>query len=81
MVVNQAAAVSKLVQEVAVRTKGVKGAAVQNLQIAQKGGAAVTKAIDGMKRIQGAVTDSADKITELGKQFQQIGQRYHPGNR
>jgi methyl-accepting chemotaxis protein len=71
---EQAAAVSKLVQEVSVRTEGVKGAAVQSLQIAQKGGAAVAKAIDGMKRIQEAVTDSADKITELGKQSQQIGE-------
>ena len=70
----QAATVAKRVQDVAVRTEGVKGAAMHNLQAAQKGGIAVSKAIDGMKRIQGAVTDSANKITELGKQSLQIGE-------
>ncbi len=71
---EQAATVAKRVQDVAVRTEGVKTAATHNYQAAKKGGAAVNKAIEGMKRIQGAVADSADKISELGKQSQQIGE-------
>lgn len=71
---EQAANVAKRVQEVSARTEGVKTAASHNLQAAQKGGAAVNKAIEGMKKIQSAVTDSADKISELGKQSQQIGE-------
>lgn len=71
---EQAGTVAKRVQDVAVRTEGVKNAAMNNLQIAQKGGGAVNKAIQGMKKIQEAVTDSANKITELGKQSQQIGE-------
>lgn len=71
---EQAASVTKRVQEIAVRTEGVKTAAKLNFEAAQKGGIAVKKAIEGMKRIQNAVSDSAGKISELGNQSQQIGE-------
>lgn len=66
--------VSGQIQEVSVRTKGVKTASTNNLQAANKGGSAVEAAIAGMNKIQEAVSDSAEKISELGKQSEQIGE-------
>ncbi|MHB8170778.1 MAG: methyl-accepting chemotaxis protein [Thermincolia bacterium] len=71
---EQTNAVAKRVQDVVARTEGIKNAAEQNYQAARNGGVAVDKSIDGLQRIQSAVMDSSDKITELGKQSQQIGE-------
>lgn len=71
---EQASNVATRVQEVVVRTTDVKNAAQQSLQAAQKGEASVEKAVEGMFKIQGAVSDSAEKITKLGQQSQQIGE-------
>lgn len=71
---EQVGTVAKRIQDMAVRTEGVRDSSELNYQAAQKGETAVNMAIEVMKRIELAVKDSGDKITELGNQSQQIGE-------
>lgn len=66
--------VVKRIQDVAARSGQIDQATEQNYLAAKKGELAVQRSIEGLNSIQSAVSDTAEKISELGKQSQQIGE-------
>lgn len=62
------------ISDVVERAEYIKSAAQQSYETAQEGGKAVEATIQEMQLVKAAVFDSADKITKLGEQSQQIGE-------
>ncbi len=73
-VTNERATVAaKDMQEVALRTEGLKRSVQHNYEIAKQGGTAVEKTINGLQSIQEATEKTSVKILDLGKQSEHIG--------
>ncbi|MFZ3172924.1 MAG: methyl-accepting chemotaxis protein [Carboxydocellales bacterium] len=62
------------ISDVVERAEYIKSASQQSYETAQEGGKAVEATIQEMHLVKAAVFDSADKMTKLGEQSQQIGE-------
>lgn len=67
-------AIAEGARELTIRTENLSKSSTENYKVAHQGGEAVNKSIESMKRIQDAVLDSSQKISQLGEQSKQIGE-------